>query len=188
MTLNVKHLSDEELYAYLSQDKQKAIVAFNEIYERYSSKIYTYCHKVLDNSEVADDIFQDTFTKFFEGAVNNAESTNLAAYLIKIARNLCLNEKSKKHNQNVPLNDFQFPVYDKSYENKEINELLETALEALPENYKEALIMKEFMDLSYKEIAEALNVSLSVVRTRIYRGKTRLREIMAPYIKDLTGN
>lgn len=185
MARNLQQLSDEDLCALLNEDKHIAIAAFDEIYDRYSSNIYTYCHKVMSNSSVADDIFQDTFAKFFESTKKNKEVVNLNGFLIKIARNLCINEKNRKYNENVPLEEFQFPVYDNSYANKELTELLETALEALPEDFKEVLIMKEYMDMTYKEIAEATDNTLSNVRIRIYRAKNKLRDIMAPYIKDL---
>jgi RNA polymerase sigma-70 factor (ECF subfamily) len=186
MAINYKQLSDSELHALLKENRRKAKAAFDEIYNRYSSKIYTYCHKVLDSHEVADDIFQDTFAKFFESAKNKKEIANIGGFLIRIARNSCINEKSRRHNDSVPLDEFKFPVFDKSYESKELNDILETALDALPDEYKEALVMKEFMDMTYQEIADSVGTTLANVRVRIFRAKNKLREIMAPYIKDLT--
>jgi RNA polymerase sigma-70 factor (ECF subfamily) len=70
-------------------------------------------------------------------------------------------------------------------ENNEIADILHTSLDALSEENREVIVMKEFMDMSYKDIAIALNLSVSVVRIRIFRGKKKLREIMTPYINDL---
>lgn len=177
--------TDEELFEFLkSNSKQTSRSAFEEIYSRYSTNIFTYCRKIVSDEELANDIFQETFTKFFESSKRLVEMTNVAGYLIKIARNLCLNEKSKKYNNNVSLEDFHFPSYDSSNEDRELKEILETAMEALPEDYREVLIMKEYMDMTYKEIAEALGTTLPIVRIRIYRAKNKLRQVMQPYFQD----
>lgn len=185
MRKSLKHKTDEELYGLLSDSKRIARMAFDELYERYSSNVYTYCAKIIQNEETAQDIFQDTFVKFLESANKNKVMTNVAGYLIKIARNLCLNEKIRKHNDTVPLEDYQYPVNDKSYEKKEMDQIVRDSIDKLPEDYKEALILKEFMDLTYKEIAEVLGTNLSSVRIRIFRAKEKLRKIMKPYIEDL---
>ncbi|MDQ1265825.1 MAG: hypothetical protein QG635_977, partial [Bacteroidota bacterium] len=88
--------SDEELYLELYGDKDSARKAFEEIYQRYSSKVYTFCSRVMGDTELADDIFQETFINFYESALVEREMKNVSAYIFKIARNLCINEKQKK--------------------------------------------------------------------------------------------
>lgn len=179
-------MTDEELYYLLESDnKALALEGFNELYSRYSSKIYVYCLKVLSNEDLAQDIFQETFTRFYESANTKRVMTNVGGYLIRIARNLCINEKIKKYNNKVPLEDIHLPYYDNTYDKKQTSELLHTAIDTLPHKFREVIVLKEFMDLSYKEIAEVLEVSLSVVRIRIYRAKNKLREILTPYIEEM---
>lgn len=186
MAQELQDISDEELFILLGAKKKKeARKAFDEIYNRYSSKIYSYCRKIMNNDEVANDIFQDTFTRVFEYAKKGKEMKNVAGFILKVARNLCLNEKAKKYNSNVTLEDLKFPHYDKSYGKKELEELLKLAIEDLPNDYKEALVLKEFMDMSYKEIAESLETTLPVIRIRIYRAKNKLKEILSPYLKEI---
>lgn len=188
MSNKLQNIKDEELFALISQGEQNSILAFEEIYNRYSSKIYTYIRKILRNSPASDDIFQETFVRFYECAKNGQKMTNVAGFLIKIARNLCLNEKVAKYNQHLDLDDFVFSFYDKTFEQKEINELINIGLDALPEKYREVIILKEFLDMSYQEIADTLNVTLPVVRIRIYRAKNRLRECLAPFLKEYEKN
>lgn len=184
MSKILENKTDNELYEMLHQGGKPGRDAFDVLYARYSSKIFTYCKKILNNSDTAEDIFQETFVRFFESAKVERKMTNVAGFLIRIARNLCLNEKAKKYNDKVPLEDFQMPYLDNSYEKKELNDILNTALEALPEKFREVLILKEFMDLSYNEIAEALNTTLPVIRIRIYRARNKLREILQPYFEE----
>jgi RNA polymerase sigma-70 factor (ECF subfamily) len=182
---NMKNITDEVLYTMLANKDGSEKSAFDELYSRYASKIYSYCLKVMASEETAQDIFQEAFTRVFESAKKNTSMQNFAGFLIKITRNLCLNEKSKKHNKNIELDDFQFPVYDKSYAQKELMDLLQITVDELPLEFKEAFILKEYMNMSYKEIAEELNLSVSTVRIRIYRARLKIKEIMAPYISDI---
>lgn len=184
MHKELKNKKDEELYSLISREDKYSLLAFEELYNRYSSKIYTYIKKILNNSIAADDIFQETFVRFYECARKGQEMTNIAGFLIKIARNLCLNEKNSKYNSHFDIDDFSFAYYDKSYEKKEINELINMGLDALPTKYREVIVLKEFLDFSYQEIADLLGISLAVVRIRIYRAKSKLREFLAPFLKE----
>jgi RNA polymerase sigma-70 factor (ECF subfamily) len=178
--------TDEELFVYLkSKDKSVSRQAFDEIYSRYANKIYTYCRKVLYANDISEDIFQDIFIKFYESVQKVDEMSNVQGYLIRIARNLCLNEKSRRNIVKVEFDESKFVYNEQSMENNEIADILHTSLDALSEENREVIVMKEFMDMSYKDIAIALNLSVSVVRIRIFRGKKKLREIMTPYINDL---
>lgn len=188
MAVDYKNMTDEQLYFMLHDEGKVARIAFDELYQRYSNKVYTYCRRILNNSPSADDIFQETFTRLYESRKTEENMKNVGGYLIRIARNLCLNERDRKDFHRLSIEDFQFPVYDKSFEKKELNEILDAALDALPEHYREVLILKEFLDMSYTEIVEALNSTLPVVRIRIYRAKIRLRELLAPYFNDYENN
>ena len=169
----------------LKGSKAESKKAFDELYRRHSTNVYTYCRKVLNNDPMAEDVFQETFTRFFEGAKQDREMTNVIGYLLKIARNLCLNEKSKKYNDKVSLDDLQLPHYDVSYGNIQLNEILQTALDALPKKYREVIVLREYLDMSYNEIAKTLGTTMPIVRIRIYRAKGKIRELLAPYFEEM---
>lgn len=185
MSVDYKKKSDEELYNELYGDKKSARMAFEELYSRYAQNIFAYCKKVLNHDELAEDVFQETFTRLYESAQHQKNMTNVAGYILRIARNLCLNEKQRKKPDKVDIERISLSHYDKTYENKELGELVEAYMAELPEKYREALIMKEFMDLSYKEISEILNESLPIIRIRIHRAKVKLRNWLTPYLSEL---
>lgn len=186
MDKHFANMTDEELFVELGSRKKKvAKAAFDELYSRYSSNVFAYCRKILNNEEAARDIFQETFTRVFQVAKKKKAMTNVAGFIIKIARNLCLNEKDKRKREHVSLEDIKMPTNDRHYGSKQLEELLNTALEDLPEDYREALILKEFMNMSYKEIADTLGTTLPVVRIRIYRAKNKLKELLSPYFSEL---
>ena len=178
--------SDAELYAMLKGGDSSAHFGLSKLYERYSARVYSYCRKILGDIQATDDIFQETFVRFYEMGVSGQEIQNIQGYLLKISRNLCLNEKAKKYNTStISIENFEFPTLDIPYEQKELSRLISTALEMLPEDYKEVLILREMYGYSYNEIAEIVETSMPIVRTRIYRAKQKIRVILQPFIDDL---
>ncbi|MCX6153920.1 MAG: RNA polymerase sigma factor [Candidatus Kapabacteria bacterium] len=176
--------SDEELYLLILDKSSQSNNAFEELYSRYSTNLYTYCFKILNDRQLANDIFQEAFIKLLETQKATSNMTNIAAYLFRIARNLCLNEKQKKYHAFVTIEDLNLSINEDIYEQKEQTMIIESALDALPPKFKEILILKEYLDKSYQEIADILEISVSSVRIRIYRAKERLRQILQPYFLE----
>jgi RNA polymerase sigma-70 factor (ECF subfamily) len=179
-------LSDTELYAALKLEKPSSEQAFSELYARYSPRIFAYCRRILGDRDRAQDAFQETFVKFYNSAQEEREMTNVPAYLLRIARNLCLNmQRSQKGH--ISLEEYHLPSsLDISHEKKELLGLITKAMETLPLDYKEAFILREYEGLSYQEIAEITDSSLSTAKIRIFRAKQKIREILAPYIADIS--
>jgi len=178
--------SDIELYRKLKGGGEEANKALEILYERCSPRIYSYCRKIMMNSPSTDDVFQETFLKFYQMGISGQEVQNVKAYLLRIARNLCLNEKNKKSNRDrITPEEFHFPSLDVPYEQKELTRLINDAMEKLPEDYRESLILREVHGHSYNEIAEILNTTMPIVRIRIYRAKIKVRTMLEPFIKDV---
>ncbi|HRS02607.1 MAG TPA: sigma-70 family RNA polymerase sigma factor, partial [Bacteroidota bacterium] len=88
---DIEKYNDSELSAMLNSDnKSISRQAFEEIYNRYSKLIYTYCVKILRDEENAKDAFQDTFVKFLNVVSKKDKFDNIKAYLMKIAHNVCI--------------------------------------------------------------------------------------------------
>ena len=180
------HVSDIELYAALKNGKTVSEPAFAELYARYSPRIFAYCRRILGNRESAQDAFQETFIRFYNSAQQNREMTNVPAYLLRIARNICLNMQRNNH-RTTNLEDYHLPFTEEySHEKKELLSLVNNALELLPEDYRESFVLREYDGLSYQEIADLTQTSLATVKIRIFRAKQKIREILAPYLSDLS--
>ena len=183
MAKSITKYNDNELYYMLGEGKERAEEAFMEIYNRHSSRIYAYCRRFLGNKEDAQDVFQETFIRFLDSTKQERVMTNVPAFLLKIARNLCVNVKRKDKN---PISFEEYMISDGvEGDNKELLNLIKTALEILPEEYKDIFILREYEGLSYQEIAEIADVPLSTVKIRIFRAKQKIREILQPYLKEL---
>lgn len=172
--------SDLELsFLMRSENKEIRKKAFDEVYERYSSPVYTFCFRFLRNEELAKDIFQDTFVKFFDYIqIKDDGVENIGGYLLKIARNLSLNEKYLKKIKKVNIDDVEIKYNDDNYENQQNRELLISSLNQLPAKYRELLILKEFLNYSYNEIAEITEQTRGNVGIMIHRAKQMLKEIV----------
>jgi RNA polymerase sigma-70 factor, ECF subfamily len=177
--------SDKELVLMLEGKEKEA--AFRELYHRYSSIVHAYCLRVFNNQELAEDIFQETFIRFFNKINIYRENTNVPGFLIKIARNLCLNHK-RDVMPTVSMEGMEFPItQDMSYEQKELLDLINMALELLDYEYREAFILREYDGLTYKDIAEICGVTTGNAKSRVFRAKKKIRDILAPYLNELTG-
>ena len=180
-----EEFSDIELFNSLSKDKETSDKAFKLLYERYSSKVYAYCRRFLGNKEQAQDVFQETFIRFYQAARQERVMTNVHAFLLRIARNLCINEKRNEKN-NVDIEEFMLVQNPAKDEKQELLELIKMALDLLPDEYREMFILREYQGLTYSEIVDLTGASIGTVKIRIYRAKQKIRKILAPYLKELS--
>lgn len=176
---------DTELFYLLCEEKNTAERAFSELFNRHSSRIYAYCRRFLGDKEEANDVFQETFLKFHQSASKERVMTNVPAFLLTIARNLCMNVKRKERSvvsfEEYMVEDDEEPNADKN----ELLELIKGALELLPDDYKDVFILREYEGLSYAEIAKLTNTSLANVKIKIHRAKLKIKEVLTPYLTEM---
>lgn len=187
MNIDLSSYSDAELYAFLHQAKGMRDAAFTEIYERYSGRIFLYCRKILGSRDIADDAFQETFSLFLKSVHPNREMINLPAYLLRIARNVCLQMVRRVERRPETVFEDGFFKTDPEMvpvERSELIKLLDVALEVLPDEQREALILQVYDDMSYQEIADFMNVPLTTVRNWVVRAKRKLRNELQQYWSD----
>ncbi len=180
----MKRLGDAELYYLLRGDRATAEHAFAELYSRHSGRIYAYVRCVFMDVSLAEDVFQETFTRFYESAQKEREMTNVPAFLLMIARNLCLNTK-RDNKHAVAFDDAHLLVEDHQPEKREMLRLIEMAMELLPAEIREPFVLREYDDLPYDEIADILGISAVAVRIRVHRARKRIREILEPYLVEM---
>jgi RNA polymerase sigma factor (sigma-70 family) len=150
----------------------------HELYERHARAIYYFCLGRLRNPEEAEDATQSTFLNAFRGLQRGVAPEHEAAWLHKIAENVCLTRvRSSARRRRVEspgdletVADF-LPAPEPDAE--ELRALPE-ALEAMPEQQRRALLLREWQGLSYREIAEELDLSQSAVETLLFRARRTL--------------
>jgi RNA polymerase sigma-70 factor, ECF subfamily len=182
---SLSRLPDAELFVLLREEKQVSESAFSELYSRHARRIYSYCRYVFGDEDQAKDVFQEAFMRFYESARSGREVTNVPAYLLIITRNLCLNVKSSKR-ATVSYDEFYHLQQEPGREHGELIHLIKKAMELLPDDQREAFYLREFEDLPYDEIAGILQTTAVNARVRVTRARSRIREILKPYILELS--
>jgi RNA polymerase sigma factor (sigma-70 family) len=154
--------------------------ATHGLYERHAAKIQSYCHHQLGSREEAEDAVQTTFMNAFRalgrGVVPEAES----AWLFKIAENVCLSRRRSSWRRGKIESPSDFGVIEEIIPgpNRQRDELIgiEDALAAMPEQQRRAILLREWQGLSYREVAEELEISQSAVETLIFRARRTLAQ------------
>lgn len=181
---NYKKYRDKDLIAEIAKIKEpEKSKAFSELYDRYSRKIYLYCKKIFGDDGFAEDIFQEAFIQLLKSIESNVTIENINGYLLKTARNLSMNLKRKNKVELVEFDELNYFLNDKAFEMQELSELMDSALDLLPLEHKEAFILQIYYGLTYSEIASLTEVPLTTVRNRVVRAKMKLREILSPILE-----
>ena len=152
--------------------------ATHELYERHARAIYYFCLGRLRNPEEAEDATQSTFLNAFRGLQRGVAPEHEAAWLYKIAENVCLTRvrSSARRRRVESPGDLETVAEIVPAPEPDAEELraLPEALEAMPEQQRRALLLREWQGLSYREIAEELEVSQSAVETLLFRARRTL--------------
>ena len=139
---------------------------------------------MLRDPEDAQDAAQDAFLKAFKGLRDFRPGSSLYTWLYRIAVNTCLDYRrktrrrpriNKRPSEDRPSDE---PSPERYYETKEISEVVQSALQKLPEKLQAAIILREMEGLSYEEIADILKISAGTVKSRISRARKELRRIL----------
>jgi RNA polymerase sigma-70 factor (ECF subfamily) len=172
--------------------------AFRELYEQFQDKVYTTVHALVQDQEDALDLSQEVFVEVFRSLQGFRGDSTLSTWVYRIAVNKSLNHLKRKQGQKffglsfsgrkkneTELRQVADPLHnpEQRMQNKELGEMLQSALARLPERQRTAFILHKVEELSYKEIADILQTSLSSVESLIHRAKDKLQEILLGSIK-----
>lgn len=179
--------TDVELYQLMCNSHKKD-VAFKILYSRHKGRVYGYCRKVLSDTYAAD-AFQEIFVRFYSSAHSDRVVLNVIGFLMTIARNFCLNMKERNDKNVVEfrnLDDLEIPfIEDDVYNEEHMRKVIQSALDLLGDEYKEAVYLQIYSGLTYEEISVVIGKPVSTVRNRVVRAKTKLRKLLAGYFREL---
>lgn len=180
------NFDDEQIRQFSEDFRRGSSEAFHILYQHYSPKVYRFCLRMLGNREKAEDAFQDIFVKVFENA-KTFRGENFGAWVFTIARHICLNMiRLEKPYQDVNENSlsFSYVVND----DISMRDFVQRAIMKLPVSLREALILREYEEYSYEEIAKILGIGLSLAKIRVHRARLLLKKFLEPIAKEYYGN
>ncbi len=160
--------------------------AFGALMERYEPKMLRYARRFLLNTEDAQDFVQDVFLKAYINIKSFDPARRFSPWIYRIAHNTFVNAIRARSREKVyPIDlDVLFPhpaakeMADDDLKRKEIRSLLDRTLSKLDPKYREPLVLYYFEDLSYRDIADVLEIPVATVGVRLQRGKARLRDLV----------
>ena len=174
----------------VEQWKAGDAVAFENLLRRYEVPLFAYFYRLVGDRATAEDLFQETFSRFIEGIKRFDATRRLSAWLYTIATNLWKDhlKKARGHvkvevGMGVMESEVR-PLYDRAAPleelvRREMEGGVREAVMALPEEHRLVLVMRHYQGLSYQEIAEIVNCPLGTVKSRMHYAVTALRERLA---------
>ncbi|MGY5353717.1 RNA polymerase sigma factor [Wenyingzhuangia sp. IMCC45467] len=187
MNLTYKHLDDAAIVSLYINGDEKCL---SELITRHEEKIFGYIYSKTFDTDLSNDIFQDTFIKIIHtlkrGKYN--EEGKFLPWALRIAHNLTMDyyrdkkrKKTKYATETYDVFDFiageDLNAEDKIELEQTINDVI-GLIDALPQDQQEVLRMRIFMDLSFKEIAEHTNVSINTALGRMRYALINMRKII----------
>ncbi|HET7150369.1 MAG TPA: RNA polymerase sigma factor [Candidatus Acidoferrum sp.] len=165
---------DEEL---MLQVRDGAGDMLGVLFDRYQSPLFNFYAKLTGNRALSEDLVQEVFLRILKYRQSYRPGTPFRAWIYQIARNARIDHFRKFPREATFVPEMLPPVIpkDSSQEREEV-ELLQRALQQLPEDKREILLLCRFQELKYEEIASLLGCELNTVRTRIHRALQELRK------------
>lgn len=190
------HLDDQ---SFLELSKKNKDRAFNYLVDAYSSKVFNTCINLIHNSEDAEDVTQEVFTAIYLSLDTFDGNSKLSTWIYSIALNKSkefLRKKTRKKrsgmmttiekddSHTVPNATIEFNHPGVLLENKERSIVLFDAIDKLAENQKIAYTLHKIEGMSYSEIAELTDLSVSSVESLMFRAKKKLQQLLEDYYEE----
>lgn len=175
--------TDEELVAAF-QDGDAS--AFDQLVRRWDRRIHGAIYRVVGADEDARDLCQEAFLKAYRGLSTFKREARFSSWLYQIALNVCRDRLRRRRGRiAVSLDELDegsdrrlrasSPSPLDLVEARDLSRMVESAMATLSPDEREVIVLKEYQGLTFPEIAETLEVPLSTVKTRLYRGLAQLR-------------
>lgn len=179
----------------LERIKAGDTAAFKEFFDGHHEAVFHLCFQMVRDRQEAEDITQEVFFKAFLTMDKFRGESKVSTWLYRITINLSLNHQRRKKYKNLLSLDFFF---ERGYQQEgdpgksplerlteEEKLLIDKAVDSLPKNQRVAVILNHHEELSYQEISGIMGLSVSSVRSLLYRGKKRLQKKLASSFKNI---
>src|SRR5450631_1770994 len=176
--------------------------AFGELVKRYDRNVFRIAQHITQNREDAEDVVQDAFLKAYQNLKNFQEQSKFYTWLVRIAVNealmrlrrrrpermVSLDEDIKTEDDSMPREVADWaPNPEQLYSQGELKEILGKTIQGLPPSFRTVFVLRDVEGLSTEETADALDLSVPAVKSRLLRARLQLRERLTKYFKNRVG-
>lgn len=188
--------TDEELVACCKVELPEDTRSYEMLVQRYLSRVYSITYRVVGNKEEAEDITQEVFIKVYHGLQRFEQQASFSTWIYRIATNTALdsldkmarrpkihmrlfgNKNSHEDDQNGPdLQATRDTEPEEAAQQSELRECIRRVLQKLDREQARLLLLRDFDDRSYEEIARLLEAGLSAVKMRIHRARLAFQNL-----------
>jgi RNA polymerase sigma-70 factor (ECF subfamily) len=196
--MTVSSQANVEESTLVAQARDGNTRAFGELVRRYENKIFRLAQHITQNREDAEDVLQETFMKAYEHLDQFQGNSKFYTWIVRIAVNQALMKlRRRKTDKSVSLDETidtgedtivrEIAAWDENPEQKfsreELGGVLDTAIQSLEPLYRSVFVLRDMEELSTEETAEALDLSVPAVKSRLLRARLQLREKLTRYFK-----
>jgi RNA polymerase sigma-70 factor, ECF subfamily len=174
-------MSDEQL---MLEFKQGSEAAFLELFARYREKMYGFFRRRIENAARAEELAQEMFLAVLRAAERYAPRAPVRSYFYGIAMKLLFAERRRLSREAADASGRADPP---AINGPESVVAVRQALSKLPSDERQILLLREYDQLSYGEIAEALGIPINTVKSRLFRARVALKELLLSRPKVLGG-
>ena len=197
MPINQDYTTKEDV-RLVNLAKRSDMLAFEELVARHRDKIYARAFSMMRNEDEALDLSQEAWVKGWQRLVQFHGDSSFATWMTRIVINLCLDQlrKNKRHraesiellNEEAGGVERQMPVVEvnptEGLERGELRQRIDKALAQLSHEHRTVLILHEFEDLEYKEIAKRMKCSIGTVMSRLFYARRKMATLLAGFKRD----
>lgn len=159
------------------------VQAYGELVRRYQTSVYNVCYRMMGERQSAEDRAQDAFVRAYKRLETFDVERPFGPWIRRVATNVCLNHLNRAHPATVPLEE-EFGEYavaslgqpERELQRADTAQNVRAALLALPAHYRAVIELRHYQELSYAEIAGALGLTMSEVKTHLYRARKALAD------------
>jgi RNA polymerase sigma-70 factor, ECF subfamily len=196
--MTVSSQASVEEITLVTQAREGDTRAFGELVRRYENKIFRLAQHITQNREDAEDVLQETFMKAYEHLDQFKGDSKFYTWIVRIAVNQALMKlRRRKTDKSVSLDETidtgedtivrEIAAWDENpeqqFSREELGEVLDTAIQGLEPLYRSVFVLRDIEEMSTEETAEALNLSVPAVKSRLLRARLQLREKLTRYFK-----
>lgn len=167
-------------------NREDRTLEFHRVYKDTFRLIYVIAYRITGKTESAEELSQEAFIKLYERITQFSDADQAKYWLIRVVKNLALNHEKRKGREIKAYSKFLNSAKqteesgEASFMKKEMSKAVQQALNKLKPNLRMPLVLKEYGELSYKEIASILGISEGNVKVRVWRA----REILGDLIRE----
>lgn len=165
----------------VSRTRRGEAEAYGELVQRYQQSVFNVCYRMLAERRDAEDLTQETFMHAYQRLGSFDQERPFSPWIQRIATNLCLNHIKSLKPVSVPLDDERDYRSETGEANLELKQQLSEdkvdireAILELPPNYRAAIELRHYQEMSYLEISSQLNIPVSDVKSHLFRARKQL--------------